>query len=242
MAARQTRLIAILCIVTIALLSALAMAWMIVFGGADTVGQQIADIANRQFGGPPSASLLTVFFVVALLTQLLVVPSGSLLLVAAGFVFGALSAAGLYAVAQMLTAWPVFALTCNAMQRERSTPWSSHIDNPAVRRVLRSIESVRHDSFIATITLRLTPVVPSAVACVLAAMLGLSLRGFLLGTLASCWIRPLFFASVGEGLRATGRLREQGAQFAFADLLPLLLLFAASLAILLIRMLPGGKQ
>ncbi len=239
---RESPRLSIVAIVALIVFSAIGIVWMMFLGGTQLVTDAVTDIANRQAIGEHSGLLLALFFALAVLTQLLVVPSGSLMLVAAGFVFGAPSAALVYAVAQALTAWPVYTIASRALRRGESTLWSSHVDSAAIRPLLTSIESLRQDSFLATVTLRLTPVVPSAVACVLAATLGLRARSFLLGTLASCWVRPLFFASAGAGLRSAGQLSEKGYVFSLTDVMPLLLLFVAALSTLVIRRLLKRKS
>ncbi len=231
--------LSVIAIVVLAVLSVLAIGWMVFLDGTQWLSETLTVAANHP--SPAGLWWLAGFFVVAVLTQLLVVPSGSVLLVAAGFVFGAPLAAGLYAAAQMLTAWPVFAISRRAIQQRSQSFWSRHVERVSTQSVLRSLEALRRDSFFATITLRLTPVIPSAVACVLAAMAGLSRRGFLLGTLASCWIRPLFFASAGASVRAAGQLSEQGYEFSISDVAPLLILFAAAVLILVIRFVLYSK-
>ena len=226
--------LSVIAILALAAVSAIAIGWMVFLGGGSLVTEILTNAANRQGAG--SAWWLAAFFAVAVLTQLLVVPSGSVLLVAAGFVFGAPLAAGLYAAAQMLTAWPVFAISQHAIRERHRSFWSSHVERVKTQPLLQSLDALRRDSFFATITLRLTPVIPSAVACVLAAMSGLSMRGFLLGTLASCWIRPLFFASAGASVRTAGQLSQRGYEFSMTDVAPLLILFAAAVLILVIRL------
>ena len=63
-------------------------------------------------GDSPQAAWL-LFAVLTLISQLLIVPSGSLLLMAGGFLLGAMPAALIYALIQVLTTWPVIWLGRN---------------------------------------------------------------------------------------------------------------------------------
>jgi len=93
---------------------------------------------------------------------------------------------------------------------------------------------VREEGFFATVVIRLTPVIPSAAACLLAAGLNIGLIRFIPATIAVCWIRPLFFASVGGSLQALSGISE--AASASAALKPLLLLFIAAFVVFLSRL------
>ena len=85
-----------------------------------------------------------------------------------------------------------------------------------------------------TVVLRLTPVIPSAAACLLAAGLGVDLRKFLAATAAVCWIRPLFFASVGGSLQALSALPNALSTSSVFG--PLLLLAIAALLLLIVKL------
>jgi uncharacterized membrane protein YdjX (TVP38/TMEM64 family) len=227
--------------VALVALSAAAIGWMVFLGGGQWVSESLTRAANLDITPASELFWLATFFTVAIVTQLLVIPSGSVLLVTAGFVFGAPLAAGSYALAQMITAWPVFTIARRAIRRRDRSLWVNHLEHSQVQPFLRSIDALRHDSFFTTIALRLTPVVPSAVACALAAVLDLTARGFLFGTLASCWIRPLFFASAGASLRSAGQLSAEGYEFSIVDTIPLLILFAAAVLILVSRLVLHRK-
>jgi len=88
--------------------------------------------------------------------------------------------------------------------------------------------------------LRLTPVIPSAAACLLAAGLAITLNKFILATIAVCWIRPLFFASIGGSLQALTELSM--ASSGVAAFKPLLLLFIAAVVLLLVKVLLRIKR
>lgn len=213
--------------------SVAASIWLLWLDGSTTLTQLLSRSIDSQPSHGRFATGLLVFFIVSLTTQLLVVPSGSILLIAAGFTFGATPATLTYALAQLLSAWPVYA--ASAAARKRPGGWARHASAPAAQRLLQSIGTLRQDALLTTITLRLTPLIPSAVACVLAAMLQLPLRFFLLGTLAVCWVRPLFFASSGASLAQLGNLRADNFSLAALDPTPLVLVFAAAIGLLLLK-------
>jgi len=166
-----------------------------------------------------------------LVSQLLIIPSGSLILIAAGFMFSPLLAAGIFSVAQVLCSWPVYRIGKVISDKfpQRFDLLTTRFSFPPDWDRL-----VREEGFFATVVIRLTPVIPSAAACLLAAGLNIGLIRFIPATIAVCWIRPLFFASVGGSLQALSGISE--AASASAALKPLLLLFIAAFVVFLSRL------
>jgi len=163
------------------------------------------------------------------LSQLLIIPSGSLILIAAGFIFSPLVAAGIFSVAQVICSWPVYGIgrTISEKFPQRFNSLTKRFKfPPGWERV------VQQEGFLATVVLRLTPVIPSAAACLLAAGLAIGLQKFILATIVVCWIRPLFFASIGGSLQVLTDLSGASGNTAFK---PLLLLFIAALVLLLLK-------
>ncbi len=205
--------------------------WIIAFDGHTFVQSLLVGINNRVADTGGSTLWLGAYALLCVLSQLLVIPSGSLILIAAGFIFSPLLAAGIFSVAQVLCSWPVYRIgkTISDKFPHRFQLLSDKFNFPSDWDRL-----VQEEGFIATIVLRLTPVIPSAAACLLAAGLNISLGRFIPATIAVCWIRPLFFASVGGSLQALSAISDATA--AKSVLLPLLLLFVAAVLVLLSKL------
>lgn len=205
--------------------------WITAFDGLELIQTLLHGLNSRVTDSSSLPVWLAAYALLCLLSQLLVIPSGSLILIAAGFIFSPVLAAGIFSVAQVLCSWPVYRIgkiifdkfpnRFELLTRRFSFP-------PDWDRL------VQKEGFVATVVLRLTPVIPSAAACLLAAGLNISLARFIPATIAVCWIRPLFFASVGGSLQALSAL--SGVATTSAALKPLLLLFAAAVLLLLIKL------
>jgi len=169
--------------------------------------------------------VLPVYALVSFFSQLIIVPSGSLILIFAGFFLGPLVAASVFAIAQLAAAWPV-TRTAMLLIEAGNTSALDRL-NQAIAST-SGLRRLREDEFFAGIALRLTPVIPSAAACLLAAGLGFRLRTFLLATAAVCWVRPLFFASVGGAIGELSDIREILEDPAQIDVTPLFLLLIAA--------------
>lgn len=211
--------------------------WLVAFDGLTVVQQLLVALNNRVEDANNNLLWLAAYALLCLVSQLLIVPSGSLILIAAGFIFSPLAAAAIFSIAQILCSWPVYGLGAfvsdkfpkrfDALTRRFNFP-------PDWQHVLHQ------EGFLATVVLRLTPVIPSAAACLLASGLGIRLRQFILATIVVCWIRPLFFASIGGSLQALSALSDAAA--GVATLWPLLFLFIAAVALFLVTFLLRLKQ
>ena len=217
------------------LASVLVTVWVLLFDGADLVQQLIYRAASyaQSVGGEYNARMLIIYSVVCLITQLIVVPSGSMILIVAGFVLGPVLAAGIFSVAQVMALWPVYKVASVSLQVGEKS-WlhrfqASLLASPAAR-------ALKKEGIVAGIVLRLTPVIPSAAACCLAAALKIPLKAFAIATVLVCWVRPLFFASVGGALLELSSLKSTIAGGAAIDLWPILLVFFASILLLLVRL------
>ena len=95
--------------------------------------------------------------------------------------------------------------------------------------------TIRDEELLASVAIRLTPVIPSAVACLLAAGLGIGRNAFLLGTAISCWIRPLFFASVGASTQMLMELTDPAKILESVSFVPLIMAFVAASLLFALR-------
>ncbi|MEM7258593.1 MAG: VTT domain-containing protein [Pseudomonadota bacterium] len=204
--------------------SVVATTWILAFDGVaqatDWFWQAFSWVdANR-------GAALLVFFVISLVSQMIVMPSGSLMLLFAGFALGGWAAAGVFAVAQFLTAWPMYYLSGRAIVSVEQG-FLKGTATEKIENIRGQLQALKGNDFLASALLRLTPVIPSAGACLLAAVSKISLTPFLLATAVTCWIRPLFFASSGAALSEVVLRGSAIAAIEQLNLWPLLLVFVA---------------
>jgi len=205
--------------------------WLLFFDGTASVQSFMAYIDAKARSARNDSIWLLIYCGICIVSQLLVVPSGSLILIAAGFIFSPIIATVIFSMAQIVSSLPVFKMgeLISSRYPQRFSAISSRFKINTDWQ-----QAVQKEGFMTTVVLRLTPVIPSAVACLLAAGLGIDLRKFLVATAAVCWIRPLFFASVGGSLQALSALPD--ALSTSSVLRPLLLLAIAALLLLIVKL------
>jgi len=211
-------------------LSVVLSVWLLMFDGLATlltVAQSAYDTVSATGN---STNWLLLYAMVCLVSQLLVIPSGSIMLMAAGFLFSPLVAAAIFSIAQVFATWPMY---------QFGQKWLLKFPDYLQRKLDRTplphnlLALIGKEGFSASVVLRLTPVVPSALACLLAAGFKISFNSFLLATCAVCWIRPLLFASVGGSLQALAGVRGSATQL--STFVPLILVFAAACLLFIVR-------
>lgn len=228
---KRLKIIAVLLL----LASIVGTAWVAFFGGAEHLQQLIYRAASfaQSAGGENRSSMLVLYSLVCVVTQLIVIPSGSMILIVSGFIFGPLVAASIFSLAQLLTLWPVYRVAAVSMQSSEAGLLHKFqqalLNNPTV-------QNLKQEGVVAGIVLRLTPVVPSAAACCFAAALNIPIRAFVVATLLVCWVRPLFFASIGGTLQELSSLKSTIGGGESMNLWPIILVFVASLLLLLARL------
>ncbi len=218
------------------ILSVTITGWWLLFDGLAVLQNQIAYFTNHENYISKKTLWLSIYAVVCLVSQLLIVPSGSLILIAAGFIFSPIAATAIFSLAQVLCSWPVYKMGAFISRKypEQLRRWVQKFQLPA-----NFDHAVQQEGFYTTVVLRLTPVIPSAAACLIASGLGIGLRSFIPATIAVCWIRPLFFASMGGSLQSLTNLTESVDSKAVA---PLLLVFFAALALLVVKIILHYKS
>lgn len=162
----------------------------------------VAAVAAR-----PLIAGLALVAVYALVTALSL-PLATLLTLAAGFLFGPLVATAWVVLGATLGASSVFLAArgpLNAWLSARAAPW------------LRRLEAgFRRDALSYLLVLRLLPIFPFWLVNLVPAVLGVSLRTFVLGTSVGIVPGTLVYAGLGSGL---GRLLEEEESASFALLL-----------------------
>ena len=206
--------------------------WLLLFGGAEYLYSQLVDLNEVSNSGVISHNWLAVYAILCFVVQLLILPAGSLILVAAGFFFSPLLAMVIFSTVQVLCSWPVYKAGQLIFQNapDRYQKLVARLKLPAQWQ-----HAVEDEGFFVTVVLRLTPIIPSAAACLLAAGMNVRLRHFILATVAICWVRPLFFASIGGSLQSLTQLPE--ATSGSSALKSLLLLFFAACVLLVCKLL-----
>jgi uncharacterized membrane protein YdjX (TVP38/TMEM64 family) len=190
--------------------SVLGTAGLLLAGGGTAILETLAQLEQRK------VMVILEFAVWALVANCLVLPAGSLSLVAGGAILGMAAPALIWFAAQLVTA-PLIYRT-GAGSRDRIEPLvTRYLGSSAVRIVARAA----HDGVATTILLRLTPILPSAPACLIAAWAGIDLKSFMIGSGLAGWVRPLYFASLGA---AAGELARVGATLEALSLRTLLAL------------------
>lgn len=133
------------------------------------------------------------------LIQILLLPSGTAILLITGALLGPVSG-GLYFAAMLMATPGLYWLAKSHPDHAQSTlrPW---VDSPSLGPLLeRGFSGIQSKPILATGMFRLLPVMPSAPAVLIAAALGLTLRGVLLGTLLFGGIRPMVIAIIGYSI------------------------------------------
>lgn len=170
------------------------------------------------------------FFLAALVSQLLVIPSGSALMLLGGFLLGAPVATFIFSLVQLLTTVLLVGLGSRSGVKSLANSlsrWSKLVEN--------TLSTLNRVPLTLGVTLRLFPVLPSAVACLLSVGFAIPLRTFLLATALVGWIRPLLFASAGALVPSVMDIEASRADIVISVMWPALLLFCSGLILLLFR-------
>lgn len=215
------------------LLSVPGTLWLVFFGGSEVVRDVLIEVSATAGLPANPVAVLGIYFLVCLITQLIVVPSGSIILIVAGYILGPFIAAGIFSLAQMLALYPVYRIAQFFIESEKPRRFRQTLDTWAASRFAGSL---KQEGLAAGVVLRLTPVVPSAAACCLAALLRIPLTIFFASSVLVCWVRPLFFASVGGALKELNGLQNVIDGSATMNVWPLLMVFIASVLLLAARL------
>ena len=206
--------------------------WLLIFGGAEYLYSQLVSVYELSASGVTSNKWLAIYTLLCFVVQLLILPAGSLILVAAGFIFSPVLAVAIFSTVQILCSWPVYKAGQHIFQNapDRFQKLVARLKVP-----VNWQNAVEDEGFFITIVLRLTPIIPSAGACLLAAGMNIRLRHFIFATVVICWVRPLFFASIGGSLQSLVQLPE--AASGTSALQSLLLVFFAACVLLVCKLL-----
>lgn len=170
------------------------------------------------------------FVFLVLISQLLVVPSGSILMIGGGFLLGSLPAALIYTALLPVTGIIVGKVTESSSLKN----WVATLLYKS-NKVTRIVELLNHEPFTLSAVLRLTPVIPAAIAAIVASTFKVPHSTFIFATLCVGWVRPLFFASIGGTAHSLTQLHTGSSGTTELGILPILLLALCAILNLLVR-------
>jgi len=174
--------------------------------------------------------LVMSFLILVLISQLLVVPSGSILLIGGGFLLGTIPAALIYTALLPITG----VIAAEIAASSSLTKWVESLLYKS-NKASRIARLLKHEPFTLSAVLRLTPVIPAAIAAIVATTLKVSHTTFIFATLCVGWIRPLFFASIGGAAQSMTQLNPDSIDTTEKSILPILLLALSAILNLLVR-------
>ena len=179
------------------------------------------------------------YFAIAFVLQLALLPSGTLVPIVGGFLFGAPLAAGIYFLSQLAATPIVWATARTGLGPTGDRKVEALIERFVPQRWRGIAVRAREEGVLGAMALRL--LLPSAVACIVAAGLKMPLKALMLATLLVNWARPFVMASVGEAAKSLADLGDPKLVLQQANAVPYL---AAAIVIggfLLLRHLARSK-
>ncbi|MFK7862128.1 MAG: hypothetical protein AB8B64_25195 [Granulosicoccus sp.] len=170
------------------------------------------------------------FSLAVLVSQLLVVPSGSALMLFGGFLLGAPEATLIFSTIQLLAT-----ILLVWLGRRSGVEKLAHSLSGWSVTVEKTMTTLDRVPLMLGIVLRLFPVLPSAIACLLSVVFTIPLCTFLLATALVGWIRPLLFASAGALIPSFLDIEASRSDIVVSVLWPATLLFCSGVILLFIR-------
>lgn len=209
-------------------LSALATAGVVWNGSRETLGASLS--ALEQY----PVAFICAFALWALIANCLIVPAGSLSLIIGGAALGSFLPAAIWFVAQLACAPLLYRAASDRTIRQQLI--ERYLGASATKLMARAAR----DGIWASVVLRLTPVLPSAPAALIAAGIGISLRSFLIGSSLAGWVRPLYFASIGAAAGSFARAETISPNIGITA--PLIVLSCVSIVLFAARLYASGDE
>lgn len=154
----------------------------------------LLDWLQRQATAAPLQAL-ALYALVCFLSQLVIVPSGTLIALGGGYLFGLVAGGGVLALSALAANLIVFAIAGSAF----SGLVARYADAAPQRR--RALDILQSEGAAGVVALRLSPIVPSALTATLSAAAGISLATFAIMSFSTIWVRPFAFAAAGSSMR-----------------------------------------
>jgi uncharacterized membrane protein YdjX (TVP38/TMEM64 family) len=237
---RRARRIALTVLAVLALASVSAIAWLGYGGGWRTVAATVAALGAKVEANRPLA--IAAFFVIAFVAQLIVMPSGTVIVLIGGFLLGAWPAALGYYVAQLAAAPVVYGAARAGFGRMAQDRLEALVRAVLPGRFASLLNLAQSEGVLAVIALRLAPVLTSAMVPLIAAAAGIRLGRLMLGSLLISWIKPTFFAGIGAAARNLAEVTEPAGLLDKISLAPILVAFGAALLLFAARVALGLRR
>lgn len=154
----------------------------------------LLDWLQRQATQAPLQAL-ALYALVCFLSQLVIVPSGTLIALGGGYLFGLVAGGGVLAASALIANVIVFLIANSAF----SGLVARYADAAPQRR--RALDILQAEGAAGVVALRLSPIVPSALTATLSAAAGISLATFAFMSVLTIWVRPFAFAAAGSSMR-----------------------------------------
>lgn len=217
----------------IALLSGIGIYWLALGGGAEWIAETIKAL-DRQVAAN-LALAVAAFFGVCFLVQLFILPTGTIAMLTGGFLFGAPLAAAIYHAGQLLAAPIVYLAVRMGFGAFADKKLDAIVERYLPGRFGNVLEIARSEGIMAAVSLRLAPVITSAVVPILAAASGIRLNALMIGSILVGWVRPLFWASIGATAHSLADVSNPSEIISKVNLTPILLAFGAAALVFALR-------
>jgi hypothetical protein len=146
------------------------------------------------------------YFAVSFMMQLALLPSGTIVPIVGGFLLGAPVAAGVYFLSQLAATPIVWAMSRRSLGPTGDLKVEALVKRFVPERWRGLIARAREEGVLGAMGLRL--LLPSAVACIVAAGIKIPLASLMLATLLVNWARPYVVASVGAAAKSFAELGD----------------------------------
>ena len=210
----------------------LGLIWMMA-GGAVWLTRLV--LGTEAWVGDNFSIALAAFGLTVFVIQLLALPGGTVAVLSGGFLFGAPAAASVYYLTQVAAAPVVFLVVSRSLGSSSTRFLPESMRRRLPRSLLLAVDRAKDEAVLSVIVFRLAPVLTSTFVPALSALLGLPLRAVIAGSLLVSWIKPSITASLGAAARSLTEAADPGSALAQAGLAPFAMLFAASVALLAMR-------
>lgn len=202
-------------------------------GGPIEVVKSVAAFADQAKGN--LALVVLCYFAVSFLLQIALLPSGTIVPIVGGFLLGAPIAAGVYFLSQLAATPIVWVMARRSLGPTGDLKVEALIQRFVPERWRGIISRAREEGVLGAIGLRI--LLPSAVACIVAAGIKISLGSLMLATLLVNWARPYVVASVGAAAKTLADLGDPTQLIKQGSPLPYVLAGMVAGGLLLLRYL-----
>lgn len=176
----------------LALVSVIAVAFAATDGGVRVLA--LLGWLQLQVTQAPGRTL-ALYALVCFLSQLVIVPSGTVIALGGGYLFGIVAGGTVLAVSALAANVIVFLIANSAF----ASLVARYADAAPQRR--RALDVLQAEGAAGVVALRLSPIVPSALTATLSAAAGISLATFAFISALTIWVRPFAFAAAGVSMR-----------------------------------------